>query len=91
MSESQCTLHEIYFMSDFFSSRSVLSSQHLVSTANSMQYNIYSSLVKRSYRGKIFCLDWCKGPNHRNNPSNSYKVSSDAFRIMQSLREVYLQ
>lgn len=88
MSESQYRLHEIYFMSVFFSTRSgrsVLSSSHLVSTTNPVQYNVYSSLVKHSYRGQIFCLDWCKGSNHRKYPTDSYKFSSNAFRIMQSL------
>lgn len=75
---------------DVFSSRSVLSSPYLVSTTNPMQYNVYSSLVEHSYY-QVFSLDWCKGPNHRNYPTNSYKFSSDAFRIMQSLWEVCLQ
>lgn len=70
MPESQYRLHEIYYISELFSSRSVLSSPPLVSTTNPMQCNIYSSLVKHSYRGQIFCLGWCKGPNHRNYPTN---------------------
>lgn len=75
-----------YFFSSR-SSRSVLSSSHLVSTTNPMQNKVYSSLVKHSYRGQIFYLDWCKGPNHRNYPTNSYKFSSDAVRIMQPYRK----